>query len=212
MKRSTKELNSRKLNSLGRILTNLLRHDARKHGLKVLPDGYILVADILQLKNLTTRSGIPLNQHAFLDVIEAVKQDGKQRMSLRGEGVHMEIRANQGHSMEGISVEALCEKISSPDDLPVAGLAVHGTYRNVIDRIKSEGLKTMGRNGVHFATQEMGSDSMISGMRKSAQVLIYLDVVKALEEGLPLYLSSNKVLLCPQTVPPRFFKRIRYIS
>ena len=206
MERSTKELNS-----LGRVLTKLLRHDAKKHGLKVSPDGYIRVADILRLKSLTTRSGIPLNQHTLLDVIEAVRQDGKQRMSLRGEGVHMEIRANQGHAMEGIHVEALCEKISSPDDLPVAGLAVHGTYLKFIDPIKSDGLKPMGRNGVHFATQEMGSDSMISGMRKSAQVLIYLDVEKALDEGLPLYLSSNKVLLCPQTVPPRFFKRITYL-
>ena len=202
---------STKLNSLGRVLTKLLRHDARQHGLKVSPDGYIRVADILRLKSLTTRSGIPLNQHTLLDVIEAVRQDGKQRMSLRGEGVHMEIRANQGHSMDGISVEALCEKINSPDDLPVAGLAVHGTYRNVISTIKSVGLKPMGRKHVHFATQEMGSESMISGMRGNAQVLIYLDVEKALDEGLPLYLSSNKVLLCPQTVLPRFFKRITYL-
>uniref|UniRef100_M8CBH7 2'-phosphotransferase n=1 Tax=Aegilops tauschii TaxID=37682 RepID=M8CBH7_AEGTA len=35
----------------------------------------------------------------------------------------------------------------------------------------------------------------VSGMRRSANILIYLDVRKALQDGMKLYISDNKVVL-----------------
>lgn len=201
--RSTKELNS-----LGKTLTKLLRHDANRHGISLSPDGFVPVSKVLQIKNLRTRCGIPLTHYTPDDVVEAVRQDGKQRMFLQGEGPCMEIRATQGHSLDGIDDDLMYQKVSAPEDLPVPGLAIHGTLRKHLGTIKSDGLKPMGRKHVHFATQQVGGSYLTSGIKTSAQALVYLDVGRALDEGLPLYLSTNKVLLCPRTVPPRLFKKI----
>lgn len=51
--------------------------------------------------------------------------------------------------------------------------------------------------------------SLDVGMRSSAQVLIYLDVQKALDDGIPLFLSANSVVLTPGIGPkgPHLFKQ-----
>lgn len=76
---------------------------------------------------------------------------------------------------------ALCQEV------PVA---VHGTTADVQEAILSEGLKSMSRGFVHFAPGLPGEDGVISGMRRSCEVLIYLDVAKALSDGMPIFVSS----------------------
>ena len=202
-----------KINNLGRLLTTILRHRATEMGLTMKADGYIPVREILSLKQ-RTRSKIQLKSHTVADVVSAVQQDSKQRMSVRGEGHNMEIRANQGHSLDAIRDDALLRPVLSPDDLPVPGLCVHGTYYEALDKImdtsgsNTGGLKTMGRKHVHFSTQPFRSNKTISGMRKTCQVLIYLDVEKALREGIKIYLSSNEVALVSETIHPRFFLKV----
>ena len=46
-----------------------------------------------------------------------------------------------------------------------------------------EGLKRMARNHIHFAAGEQSSSGVISGMRYSVEVKIYIDVARALEDG-----------------------------
>lgn len=64
----------------------------------------------------------------------------------------------------------------------------------------------MGRNQVHFATGPAVEDvlagnavaapgQVISGMRRDAQVLIYVDLEKALNAGCPFWRSENGVIL-----------------
>lgn len=49
-------------------------------------------------------------------------------------------------------------------------------------------------------------------MRKSSQILIYIDVQKALDAGLKFYLSENGVVLSEGDergfIPPAYFKRV----
>lgn len=50
-------------------------------------------------------------------------------------------------------------------------------------------------------------------MRSSAQVLIYLDVAAAIADGVPLFLSSNQVLLSPGIgpeglIPAKYFAEV----
>jgi hypothetical protein len=70
----------------------------------------------------------------------------------------------------------------------------------------------MERNHIHFAIGQYGSAVVISGMRSSAQVLIYLDVEAALKDGIPLFLSANKVVLSPGDsdgrIAPKYFKYV----
>lgn len=55
----------------------------------------------------------------------------------------------------------------------------------------------MSRLHIHFAAGLPRQEGVISGMRSSAQVLIYLDVEKLIKAGIPLFLSNNGVILSP---------------
>jgi 2'-phosphotransferase len=66
----------------------------------------------------------------------------------------------------------------------------------------------MTRNHIHFAKGLPGDSGVISGMRSSAQVLIYLNVPLALQDGVPLLLSANGVILSPGikgVIAPKYF-------
>ena len=132
------------------------------------------------------------------------------------------IRANQGHSI-AIESENLLQEIKSSDpDFPEE--VVHGTFPAAWDLIlKSGGLKKMERTHVHFAhavpdvpavlgsngKDAAGSEServkeeggkedkkVISGMRKGASVLIWVDVRRSSEMGgLKWWKSANGVIL-----------------
>ena len=53
----------------------------------------------------------------------------------------------------------------------------------------------MGRNHIHFATGLLGEEGVISGMRMTATVLIYIDLEKALKDGILFFRSENGVVL-----------------
>lgn len=45
-------------------------------------------------------------------------------------------------------------------------------------------------------------------MRHSAQILIYIDLARALAAGQQFFISANGVVLCEGPIPPRFFARV----
>jgi 2'-phosphotransferase len=50
-------------------------------------------------------------------------------------------------------------------------------------------------------------------MRKSSQILIFVDVQKALDAGIPFYLSANGVVLTEGDegfISPTYFQRVEY--
>jgi 2'-phosphotransferase len=119
------------------------------------------------------------------------------------------IRAVQGHSLKSISAPSLLTMLTP---LTVPTTCVHGTFfRAWGDILHSGGLKAMGRNHVHFASgpergamldqQElklkdmMAKDAVVSGMRGDAEVLIYVDVGRAMKAGMEWYVSENGVIL-----------------
>ncbi|KAK6431472.1 tRNA 2'-phosphotransferase [Oleoguttula sp. CCFEE 5521] len=122
------------------------------------------------------------------------------------------IRANQGHSLKIEDSAGLLTPITTGD---MPAMAVHGTTRAAWSLIlASGGLKPMGRNHVHFATglpsawsktqtsdaiaavdDETAKAAVVSGMRNSSSVLIYLDLAKALDKGTKFGLSENGVVL-----------------
>ncbi|XP_028208767.1 tRNA 2'-phosphotransferase 1-like [Glycine soja] len=69
----------------------------------------------------------------------------------------------------------------------------------------------MKRLHVHFSCGLPTDGEVISGMRQDVNVLIFLDVRKALEECMKLYISDNKVILTEGfdgVVPPKYFEKI----
>lgn len=85
------------------------------------------------------------------------------------------MRASQGHSLKKIRADDLMEAITEPMDTPV----IHGTTLQAWDQIKRQGLSKMGRNHIHFAVGLPDDPNVKSGIRKSSQVFIYIDVDKA---------------------------------
>ncbi|KAG4159347.1 hypothetical protein ERO13_D02G170625v2, partial [Gossypium hirsutum] len=130
----------------------------------------------------------------------------KQQFSLLEENGELLIRANQGHTVMTVESERLLKQILSADEMIVC---VHGTYKRNLESILESGLKRMKRLHVYFSSGlptdgEVISDEMLN-------VLIYLDVRKALEEGMKLYISDNKVILTEGfdgVVPVKCFEKI----
>lgn len=193
---------------LSKTLSWILRHGSQSEGLYMRPDGYIRVQDLLNSPRLRTLT--------FEKLEELVKADKKTRFNLTcgpdpSTGSSKEIwwiRANQGHSMKSVVLEL--EELLSPSDIP-SGIAVHGTTRNAWDIIRKEGLSKMNRNHIHLA-QGVPASNVISGMRNSSQILIYVNVQKALSAGIKFYLSANGVVLTDGNergyLDPQFFQRI----
>ncbi|KAL3691427.1 hypothetical protein R1sor_005078 [Riccia sorocarpa] len=198
----------RDIDALGRTLTRILRHQAVELKLKIRPDGYTEVDELLRLP-VKTRFNRALSSHTVEDVLLAVQQDNKQRFGIKDDSGVLLIRANQGHTIKTVESEHLLEPILSAEEIPVC---VHGTYRENVDPILKQGLKRMQRNHVHFATGLAPTDGVISGMRKTCNILIYLDVGKALQDGMKLYRSENGVILTEGfggVVPPKYFREVR---
>lgn len=137
------------------------------------------------------------------------------------------IRANQGHSIK-VDVDGLLTPITvAAGNVPET--VVHGTDERAWNLImKSGGLRRMGRNHIHFAsglpagfkslavdtasTEEKEAAPVVSGMRNSSSVLVYIDIQAALEAGIKFYISENGVILTEGNdqgfLPYEFFKRV----
>ncbi|KAL8556519.1 hypothetical protein ACS0TY_004099 [Phlomoides rotata] len=187
--------------------TRILRHMASVLKLDMRSDGFVKVQDLLML-NLKTFANVPLRSHTIEDVREAVRKDNKQRFSLLEENGELLIRANQGHTLTTVETESLLKPILSHEEVPVC---VHGTYKKNLESILQYGLKRMKRLHVHFSCGLPTDGEVISGMRRDVNVLIFLDVRKALEDGMKLYISENKVILTEGfdgVVPVKYFHKI----
>jgi 2'-phosphotransferase len=132
------------------------------------------------------------------------------------------IRANQGHSIPGIDPDRLLTRLT-PEELVGTAVVVHGTNVGAWEkRIRTEGLRRMKRNHIHFATgtprKDRGGASgghnavvVVSGMRKSCQVYVYVDAMKCARDGIEFYRSDNGVLLTSGingTLATEFFSHV----
>ncbi|KAJ7889229.1 KptA family-domain-containing protein [Mycena leptocephala] len=175
---------------VSKTLSWILRHGAKSEGLAMRPDGYVKVTDLLANPKLKT-----LNLEALQEIVKA---DAKQRYDLKfEEGTEAGIwwmKANQGHSIKSVKLDL--QPISSASDIPT-GIAVHGTTKEAWESISTQGLSKMKRNHVHMAqgVNTFRSSSNTSGMRGSSQILIFVDVQRAIDAGLKFFLSDNGVIL-----------------
>lgn len=209
---------------LSHSLSWALRHAALNIGLTIREDGYVPVQEILD-------STHPKLRGATLENIQmVVKNSDKQRFKLEERPRHLYypeseketdstpqmilcIRANQGHSISIINPESLLKKLS-PNELMALPCIVHGTYPQAWESIKSSGLKKMNRTHIHFATGLPADDGVISGMRKTCSIYIYLDASKcATDERVEFFISDNGVVLTDGisgsgVLPPGYFSHV----
>lgn len=143
------------------------------------------------------------------------------------------IRATQGHSITTLSEEQLFEPILLTD-ANCPSFVVHGTdTKSWKDIQRSGGLKPMRRKHIHFATRlpekmpplnpdfqsqskpkpEL-ADKVISGMRNTSTVIIWVDVKGSLEAGVRWWRSENEVILTEGVGEPKMlgFEWIKWVE
>ncbi|KAH8879416.1 hypothetical protein GQ53DRAFT_756046 [Thozetella sp. PMI_491] len=217
---------------LSHALSRLLRHQAENAGIKLDREGYAPLDRVLQWGPL--RSLAP----SFSEIQSAVRDSDKQRFTLKphpdagfeaGDALASTdpadwlIRANQGHSIKLESNDHLTPlALPSADggELPpgsaaVPPVVVHGTYFAFWPTIvESGGLRPMGRSHVHCSTGLPGAGTgVISGMRADAELLVYVDVARSIDEGgLKWWMSQNGVVLTEGgeggLVPVKYFREV----
>ena len=172
-----------------KFLAKLLRHKADEWHVPISANGYVLVDDALRQPQLAKKK---LTLH---DVAVLVRDSDKQRFRLAfgADDGRLYIAAAQGQSLEGVEPEL--RVLTTPDEVPVA---VHGTYWRAWRLIEACGyISPMTRHHIHFAKGLVYDDNVISGMRRDVELFVYLNVPAVLADGIPLYESSNGVILTP---------------
>ncbi|KAM6953337.1 tRNA 2'-phosphotransferase 1 [Aplochiton taeniatus] len=187
---------------LSKSLSYVLRHGANSLGLHLNSDGFIYVEDILAHAQF---------RHCSLEDVErVVARNDKKRFKLRPhpEDGRLQIRANQGHSLQLADLD-LKPVLAGSADCPCE--AVHWSYLRNWTSIRSQGLSRMTRMHIHLVPDLPGDSPAISGKRKDCDLVIFIDVPKALSDGIQFFWSENGVLLSPGDADgrllPRFFSR-----
>merc|ERR1719471_63609 len=203
-KRNKKKNGRRQRNpreSASRALTSILRHNAIKRGLQVRPDGFVKVNDLLKLRGI---------QSSLKELQQITAECDKQRFKMALiDGVWF-IRANQGHTMEGIDPTQLLQQIFDPAEIPIC---IHGTYMRYWNSIQETGLSKMQRHHIHFTSSEVQNEEARSGFRKSCDLLIFVDTQRAMEDGCLFFKSDNNVILSPGfdgIIPSQYFSCVRH--
>jgi 2'-phosphotransferase len=151
------------------------------------------------------KSVISLSNLNEEQVLEMVRVDNKGRLGTKIVNNQLYIRANQGHSTASGSL------INDEDSLmrilePIDGV-FHATYKNLFIYISKKGLNRMGRKHIHIAK----SLTATSGKRKDCDLLVYIDMRGAMEDGIVFYESQNGVILTEGkdgVLDPKYLKYI----
>ncbi len=224
----------KKIVSISKALSWVLRHGAPSCGMAMSSDGYVPVNVILNSRNHRFASLQKKYDWSLQDIQEVVETNEKQRFRLSTRHIQVSrndnnnnsnlqyrfvkgvmdetsvsngyvirevlcIRANQGHSIPNICCDEKSLKLLTSSELEQMNTLVHGTYYEAWENIKKSGfLSRMKRNHIHLATGLPSSSHVISGMRKSSQIYIYINTKKcATENTIPFYQSDNGVILTP---------------
>ncbi|CEP61265.1 tRNA 2'-phosphotransferase LALA0_S02e10506g [Lachancea lanzarotensis] len=181
---------------ISKALAYLLRHGAVNEGLPIDNNGYVSIELLLRHNRLKSL------QCTLQDVERVVANNVKKRFHMQsshdGQTV---ICATQGHSLAQVTPsDEVLHQISATEEIP--SKLVHGTnFSNLRLILQTGSLKKMRRNHIHLAAGVTGLDEkVVSGMRTSSNVYIYLKV-RDLCEKYQVFRSLNDVYLAPEDIP-----------
>ena len=155
-------------------LAYMLRHSRDPQYIS-LEGGWASVDQILS----ELRASYPQMNRDYLEQI--VSADKKGRYTFDKTGTH--IRANQGHSIPGVSVEM--EQLTPPEYL------YHGTATRFLQPILESGLKHMSRLFVHLSS--VYDTAVNVGRRHGDPVVLMVHAGEMAEAGFVFYRSQNDV-------------------
>ncbi len=180
-------MNNSRLVRVSKYLSLVLRHHPEKIGIKLDPNGWVVIEELLKAAK---NHKFPIIQTELYEVVE---NNDKKRFSL--DPSNTLIRANQGHSVE---VDLQLEPQIPPDIL------YHGTVIHVIDSIKKTGLQKMSRHHVHLSN-DITTAINVAKRRKGKSIVLVVDAMAMSQDGYNFYLSANNVWLVDE-VPNKYLQ------
>lgn len=149
------------------------------------------------------------------DVLHIVDTNSKKRFARKGDPsdpFSFFVRANQGHSIAAIKTDGLLVPITA-ENIAQFPMCLHGTTLEAWPKIKVSGLNRMRRNHIHMAAGLPRKDSnVVSGIRHTTKILIYVDLPRAIGAGIPFFRSENNVILSPGPILPEFFAKAEQLQ
>jgi len=199
---------------ISKALAAVLRHG--KMGFSLDDEGFLAVDSIL------THPYFVAQKCHFEDLkrISVNPVDGIKRFLLIKDDVSktFKIRALQGHTVDIKDLDLIPLTL---DDTSHTPFVIHGTFWKAWEKIKTNGLKLQNnRTHLHFQPGTLGKgcepSDLVKRFRNNCEVLVYVDLARALDGGLKFHKSSNNVVLTKGDrygrVPARFFLKAVHIS
>ena len=169
---------------MSKRLSAVLRHRPGSVGLRLDPQGWVAVEDLLAA---LAAHGLVLTREQLDHVVGT---NDKRRFAYDGSGTR--IRASQGHS---VAVELGYRPESPPGEL------FHGTSRRTLEAILTEGLRPGRRHAVHLSADVATARTV--GGRRGVPVVLRVDAAAMAADGAVFTRSANGVWLV-DAVPPRY--------
>lgn len=168
---------------LSKAMSKVLRHSPPP---SMDASGWVPVADLI--------STLKQNVDMF-SIQSVVEEDAKGRFELDVGHSPPRIRATQGHSVK-LATPSLV-RVTSASQVKAA---IHVTSKKTWEDIQLDGfLRRMKRTHIHFATS-----SQLARKNAWASCFLRLNVLEALSDGVPLFVSSNGVVLCEGPLPIKY--------
>jgi putative RNA 2'-phosphotransferase len=173
---------------LSKFLAVLLRHEPDKFGLKLDDEGF--VETDLVWEQVTRRYP---GRYTYEDLLTVVEGDasGKKRYEIQG----LRIRALFGHST--------AQKISYPPVEPPE-ILYHGTTREALSTIRTEGLKSQSRQYVHLAIGKLRAET-VAQRHGGKPVLLSVRAGAAHRAGIIFHNPEPEHYLA-EAIPPEFIE------
>jgi putative RNA 2'-phosphotransferase len=179
---------NRRLVKLSKFLALILRHQPERFALALDDEGWASLSEVMEIVK-----GLPnfrwANQSDVMRVVEEGAGDGKRRFQVEGG----RIRAMYGHSF---SRPIRHEAVEPPARL------YHGTTPDRLAAIRREGLKPMGRQYVHLAT-DRETATQVGARHASRPIVITVWAAEAHDADVAFYHPAEGIYLA-KAIPPAF--------
>lgn len=169
-----------------RFLSLILRHKPEEIGITLDRAGWTRIDELLRA--LKT-AGRPISREQLIAIVE---ENEKRRFTVSEDGAF--IRAAQGHSID-------VDLGLQPRKPPL--LLYHGTARQSLDEIFSQGLQSMGRGQVHLSS--FPTDAAEVGRRHGHAVVLEIMARRMHRRGFVFTRADNGVWLT-EAVPASFLQ------
>lgn len=176
-------MNKNQNKRISKLLSLTLRHAPESLGVRLDANGWCNVDQIIDRVN--RRKGYYLDKKLLVEIVET---NDKKRFSFNAD--QSMIRANQGHS--------IAVNLGLQERKPEQSL-YHGTIQTHIGSIFKIGLQKQQRHHVHLSADIQ--TAMKVGMRHGKPVILEVNALQMVNDGISFYLSDNGVWLTDEVLP-----------